>query len=66
MIIKPKSLRQVLLTQNERLRGINEVLNTVAIESPCCTQQPVRDTDVSQWDILITAIKQPVHKHNWY
>lgn len=66
MIIKPESLRQVLLTQNERFRGINEVLNTVAIESPCCIQQPVRDTNVSQWEILITAIKRPVHKHNWY
>lgn len=66
MIIKPESLRQVLLTQNERFRGIDEVLNTAAVESPRCIRQPVRDTNVSQWDILITAIKQPVHKHNWY
>lgn len=66
MIIKPESLRQVLLTQNERFGGINEVLNTVAIESPCCIQQPARDANVSQWGILITAIKRPVHKHNWY
>lgn len=66
MIIKPESLRQVLLTQNERFGRINELLNTVAIECPCCIQQPVRDAGVSQWDILITAIKRLVHKHKWY
>lgn len=66
MIMKPESLRQVLLTQNERFGGINELLNTVAIECPCCIQQPVRDASVSHWDILITAIKRLVHKHKWY